>query len=349
VLLPRALLVAAGAVAALGAGPQQTPSAVDAAFTRQTVETVAATIDREYFDPAVAARLAATLTSRLAQGRYDAQHTAEELAGALTRDLLSESGDKHLAVTVVRAPDPSPAPAGADGDRALRGRRSNFGVQGLEILPGNVGYLNLTSFYRPAEAGDVFAAAARTLRSADALILDLRQNGGGSPDMVALVASHMFDGAGLPLFEIVPRPGGDARRYSTQSPGVADRNGSRPLYVLTAAGTFSAGEGLAFILQERHRATVVGERTAGAANPGRPYPVNAQLEVVVPNGRVRTAVTGRNWEGTGVSPDLGVPASDALRSAHALALRELLSRTPDGPWGQALRQALAAIERRHES
>jgi C-terminal processing protease CtpA/Prc len=120
------------------------------------------------------------------------------------------------------------------------------------------------------------------------------------------------------------------------------------VYVLTAGQTYSAGEGLAFILQERHRAVIVGERTAGAANPGRPYPINDRLEVVDPNGRVRGAVTGRNWEGAGVTPDVVATAADALRTARILALRGLLSRAPAGSWNETLRLALADLENRRD-
>jgi C-terminal processing protease CtpA/Prc len=211
------------------------------------------------------------------------------------------------------------------------------------VLAGNVGYLNVTSFYRLEEARDVISAAMRLLRSADALILDMRGNSGGSPGTVALLASHLFDTPGLPLFEIVPRAGSGVQ-YTTFEPGVPERNGTRPAYVLTSEHTFSAGEGFAFILQERRRADVIGEPTAGAANPGRPYPVNPRLEVTVPNGQVRTAVTGRNWEGDGVMPDVTVPADDALRSAHMLALRELLKHVASGPWHETLKRQLAALE-----
>lgn len=183
----------------------------------------------------------------------------------------------------------------------------------------------------------------RTLRYTDALILDMRSNSGGSPDSAALLASYFFDAADLPLFEIIPRSG-NGRRYATESPGLPERNETRPVYVLTAERTFSAGEGLAYILQERHRAEVVGERTAGAANPGRPYPVSARLEVTVPNGQVRTAVTRGNWEGAGVIPDVRATGSDALRVGHIRALRDLLKQAPAGPWHDTLKRHLDALE-----
>jgi retinol-binding protein 3 len=201
--------------------------------------------------------------------------------------------------------------------------------------------LNLTSLYRPDEAREAIAAAFRLLHNSDAIILDLRSNGGGSPDTAGLVLSYFFEKEGLPLFEIVSRDG-SIRSYKTDSPPVADRNHTRPVFVLTSERTFSAGEGLAFVLQEQGRAQIIGETTAGAANPGRPYPATPRVEVTVPNGKVRTAVTGRNWEGSGVVPDIKLADEGALRHAHIQAVREMHSKAPNGAWKLRLKQELDA-------
>jgi C-terminal processing protease CtpA/Prc len=187
--------------------------------------------------------------------------------------MQEETADRHLAVSIVRQESTAAPPKDAERvDRAQRGRRDNFGLRRLEILAGNVGYLNLTAFYRPEEARKTIVAAMRALRNADALIVDLRQNGGGSTGTVALCASFLFDEPGLPLFDIVDRAG-ERSPYATEKQPLCGRNDTQPVWVLAAASTFSGGEGLAFLLQERHRAEVVGERTAGAANPGRPCPL----------------------------------------------------------------------------
>jgi C-terminal processing protease CtpA/Prc len=172
------------------------------------------------------------------------------------------------------------------------------------------------------------------LRNADALIVDMRTNAGGSPGTVALFASHFFDSPGIPLFEIVHRYD-PTDGYSTADPAIPNRDGLRPLYVLTSARTFSAGEGFTFLVKEQRRGEVLGEKTPGAANPGRAYPVNSRFEVTVPNSQVRMAVSGGNWEGVGVTPDIEVPLTDALRVAHGRALRSLLDATPNGFWADA--------------
>jgi Arc/MetJ family transcription regulator len=335
-------------VAALAAGQSVSPpppGPIDPALVRETVEALATVVNREYVDADVAARVDASLRRSLADGRYAGVRTLEALRAALTSELFAMTQDKHLAVALTPEGGPGPtSTASADDAREVVARRSNFGIRRVEILPGNVGYLDLTCFYRLSEAREAVSAAMRLLRNADALIIDLRANGGGSPDTVAFLASYLFDTAGLALFEIVPRGEGGGR-YATEATLLPDRNGQRPMYVLTAARTFSAGEGLAFLLQERRRAEVVGEKTAGAANPGRPYPLNAHFSVTVPNGRVRTALSGRNWEGAGVAPDVAAPAADALWVAHTRALRVLLERAPQGPWYDLLQQHLKGLER----
>ena len=234
-------------------------------------------------------------------------------------------------VAALAAPPSLPQPAAsADAARASTVRRLNAGVRKIEILPGNVGYLDLTNFFRPDEACEAIAAAMHMLSRADALVLDMRANGGGSPGTVAFLISYLLDGTHVPLYEIVHRAPEPSDRYTTEPTPAADRNAGRPLFVLTSSRTFAAAEGVAYLLPERHRAEVVGEVAAGAANPGRPYPLNDRFSVNVPNGRVKSAIGGGNWEGSGVTPDVATNAADALPTAHARALRLLIERRAGG-------------------
>jgi C-terminal processing protease CtpA/Prc len=322
---------------------QESESTLDRTRIQQTVEAVGATIRKEYFDARLAATVDRELHERLAAGAYRTIETPHALAAKLTHDLLRLTKDKHLAVAVVQnASLNSGNERRADEAREKSGQRSNFGVARVEILAGNVGYLNLTAFFRPDEARDAITAAMRLLRHADALILDVRDHGGGSPDTAALLASYFFDERRMPLFEIVPRSG-EKRVYKTESAELAERNAKRPMFVLTSRRTFSAGEGIAYLLQERGRAEVIGETTAGAANPGRPYPVNESFEVTVPNGKVLSAIRGSNWEGSGVTPDIKVDA-DSLRVAHRRALERLLNTTEKGSWRNELERHLETLK-----
>jgi len=314
------LLLAGCAARTLAQAPAVTPG-----LAHETVEGIARLIEAEYMDAATGARLAGVLRRRLADGGYADATTADALATRVSRDLFAGSHDRHLAVqarTPATAGFGAAGPGRAEAGRAEAARRSNGGVQRVEILAGNVGYLNLTAFWRIDEARDAIADAMRLLRRADALIIDMRENGGGSPDTVVLLMGYLFDQGGLLLFDIVPRTG-DRATYATANPPPAEHDGQRPMWVLTSSRTFSGGEGFAFLLQERHRAEVVGEPTPGAANPGQSYVVNDAFQVMIPNGQVRSAVSGGNWENRGVTPDIKVAAADALAEAHARAQQRL--------------------------
>ena len=311
-----ALLVAwlAGLVGLAGQAPQ-----LDATLVERTVAGVVEVFAREYFDLPKIEPARSALQAGVTDGRYARAASAEQLAQWLTRDLFVVTRDHHIFVQVARAP----APGAASPPR--RDVPTNAGFARTEILEGNVGLLDMTMFLRPVEHRDALEAAMKMLRPTAALILDMRANGGGSPGTVALLMSYLFDDAGKPLFEIVPRTG-TPEMYKTTEEAIAWRDGKRPVFVLTSRRSFSGGEGLAFLLQDLKRATVVGEPTAGAANPGRPYPVNDVFEITVPNGQLLSAGSRRNWEGSGVTPDVVVPAADALTEAHTRALAALRPR-----------------------
>ena len=312
----------------------------------RTVTSVASIIEREYFDVATANRVATVLRERLVQGRYGTAVSDEALAALLTDDLQALTRDKHLAVRVVTSEKGSSAPSPT---REERGRRDHYGVTQVTVLPGNVGWLTVNGFYRLDEARQAIDAAFAFLRETDALVIDLRNNGGGAPDTVSYVASYLLpdtnppvehsrssaSSPAAPLFEIVPRTG-ETLRYALQPVTGGPWAIGRPAYVLTSHRTFSAGEGLAFLLQAYHRVEVIGEQTAGAANPGREYPVDDRFEVMVPNGQVRIPRAGRNWEGDGVTPDVPCQSSEAPRLAYVRALERLARDAATREWRETL-------------
>lgn len=280
-----------------------------------TVVAIAAQVDRDYFDAGVGARAAAGLRRRLTDGRYDGPFLASALADVLTRDLQAETHDKHLAVMASAPPGAASPKRSTDDARAATVRRTRAGIERADIDAEGIGVLRINFFFRPGEAREYLAEAMRTLAPAKALILDFRGNGGGSPETAALVMSYLIDKPGSRLFTIVPREGATTQYHAEAIPdGLA--NGRRPVFVLTSSTTFSAGEGVPFLLQQLKRAVVIGEPTPGAANPGRPYPVETGFVVTIPNGQVRSAIDGTNWEGRGVTPDVATAASAALDVAR---------------------------------
>jgi hypothetical protein len=289
-------------------GPAQ--RAIDTEFIYTTVNTLAGVINNEYFDTEITPRVFAELKQARAAGHFASAKSLQDFANLLNNILFEVTRDKHLNVQVVRPPSQPPPDGGPAPNR--RDQPTTAGFKRVEILPEKIGVLEVTMFLRPSEHREALAEAMKTLEPAAALIIDMRANGGGSPGTVAILLSYLFEQPDLPLFDIIPRQG-ERDTYKTEpaSAKIA-RNGSRPIWVLTSSRSFSGGEGFAYLMQERKRAVIVGEKTAGAANPGRPYPVNEHFEVTVPNGRLSSAITHSNWEGAGVTPDILVPADQAM-------------------------------------
>jgi C-terminal processing protease CtpA/Prc len=311
-------------------------------FDRAAIDREAAAVvdafAQEYFDISVSLRVADELRRRVMAGHYGGAATAADMAKQLTADFFELTRDRHISVVPTR---PGTGAAG----QARRDVPTTNGFTRTEIVPGNVGVLELAFFLRPAEHRDALEDAMRALQPADALILDMRGNGGGSPDTVALLASYLIDPPGALLFDIIHRDQSrDAYRTSAVTASLV--NARRPIYVLTSRRTFSAGEGLAFILQERKRALVVGERTVGAANPGRGYPAGTLFEITVPNGRVVSAIAGRNWEGQGVEPNVATDASEAFRVAHVRAIDDLIAKASTAARRDELKRIRAAVGQR---
>jgi retinol-binding protein 3 len=265
-----------------------------------------------YVFPDVAARIDKELRNRLSRGEYNLANDASSFAKLLTNDLQELGHDRHLRVMIG-----GPAPIGAA--RLFDGPTGTFGR--TERLPGDIAYIEIRSFGRPPEvvheeASRIMSAAA----DAKVLILDLRANGGGSPRTVALVASYVFGDKPVLLNSLYLRPIGGTDDFYTQPDVAGLKFGpDKPVYVLTSSRTFSGAEEFAYDLQTQKRATIVGETTAGGANPGRPVPLPYGLTLFVPTGRAINPITKTNWEGVGVKPDLAVAADDALAVAYRLA------------------------------
>ncbi|MFE2910944.1 S41 family peptidase [Kitasatospora indigofera] len=280
-------------------------------------------LTEQYVFPEVAEQLAGLLRRRLSEGAYDVDG-AEELARLVTADLQSLNGDRHLRLK--HHADPVSPKEGAASLDAMRREfdTSLGGAPRVELLGGGVAVLELAPMLFPLEWAAEPLGAALTLASrARALIVDLRGNRGGDPDTVAFVCSYLVDER-THLNSMYWREG-ERREQSWSLPHVpgARFGGSKPLYLLSGDSTFSAAEELAYDLQQLGRAVVVGERTRGGAHPCKGWTVHPHLEATVPVGRAVNPVSGANWEGTGVQPDVPCAAADALDRAHALALARL--------------------------
>ncbi|MFI2202955.1 S41 family peptidase [Streptomyces sp. NPDC020192] len=301
--------------------PSPAPTPAPVTDVPAVVEETARLVTEHYVFPEVGARLAALLRHRLAEGAYDTD-AAEELGARVTDDLQSENDDPHLCLKYHTEPVPP-----EQGEATLAAMRRRFdaslgGVPRVELLSGGTALLELApSLFPLAWAAEPLSAALTLVSRADRLILDLRGNGGGDPETVAFVCSYLLD---------------ERTHLNTQYARVGERydqfwslpyvpgarfGGTKPVCVLTSGSTFSAAEELSYDLQQLGRATIVGETTRGGAHPREGWTVHPHLEAAIPVGRSVNPVSGTNWEGTGVLPDVPCPADTALDRALELAAR----------------------------
>ena len=346
--LTLAVILSIAPLAAALAQSPPAPKPVSAADRHAVLQALAATLQANYVFPDVAKTVSASLLAKEASGGYAAVGNTEAFAEALSTDLRTLGEDGHFQVGYdpdFRAPPPAnTAPSKAE----LEQRRQEiadhgFGIQKVELLPGNVGYLEVRGFGPGEFVSEAFDAALNLLSGSEALVLDLRRNGGGEPESVAYLMSH-FSAAGdaRHLNDIYTRPGDSTRQYWT-SAAVQGRYG-KPVYVLTSARTFSGGEECAYDFQTQKRAILVGETTGGGANPGDGFALAKGFAAFIPTGRAINPVTHTNWEHVGVKPDIAVPAADALKTAHAAILRGFLATSKVPEERQYLQEVLAKVE-----
>jgi hypothetical protein len=319
--------------ASLAQGPGQDPDmTVDAAARSEVIETLVKRLNENYVFPEVAKKMEQAIRQRLQNKEYDSVTSARAFAVALTNHLQEVSHDKHLRVNYsfdsipVRNREEAEPPEEVERwRRALRAR--NFGFYKVERLDGNVGYLDLRGFLPAEEAGETAAAAMNLLANCNAVVIDLRKNGGGAPSMVALLSSYLFDPEPVHLNDLYFRPNDSTHQWWTLAYVPGRRLGkSKAVYVLTSKRTFSAAEEFTYNLKSLKRATIVGETTGGGAHPGGGERLSEHFMAFVPSGRAINPITKTNWEGTGVKPDVEVAADDALRTAHLMALKKFLEK-----------------------
>jgi Peptidase family S41/N-terminal domain of Peptidase_S41 in eukaryotic IRBP len=302
---------------------------------REIVTTALSLLRANYVFPELAEQAATAVEARLAAGEYDNldEITLTEL---VTGHLQEITGDRHLALRLGGGPPlaherpAEPAEPADHETRRLamrrRGRLDNFGIRRVERLDGNVGYLDLRRMPVPANAGPAIAAAMELVAGTYALIIDMRHNGGGSPEGVAFWCSYLLAERPTHLNDIFHADTGETTQFWALSYVPGTRYTDRPVYVLTGSRTFSGGEELCYNLQALGRAELIGETTGGGAHPARGFPVSAAVRIGIPFARSINPVTGTNWQGTGVVPDVAVPEAQAYDVAYARALRHVLAR-----------------------
>jgi len=309
-------------------GPNATASAlrISAADRKRVIEGAIAQLDSFYVFPEVAKRMDDSLRARLARGEYDRYDNGITFASRLRSDLHDVMHDRHLgmnySVDTLRPNPPAgdrPAPSPTDIARQRqRMDEINCGFDKAEVLEGNVGYLKFDMFADADVCGPTASAAMNFLAGTRALIIDLRENTGGSPAMVNYIASYLFPKR-THINDLWTRSTDKTEEFWTRDsvPG-RSYGGDKPVYVLTSHGTFSGGEEFTYDLKTQKRATIIGETTGGGAHPVRGRRIDEHFMIGVPFARAINPITHTNWEGKGVEPDVKVPADEALATARKM-------------------------------
>jgi len=346
--------------APMSRGADTAPPPLDKRTRAEVIDGACTELERTYVEADTAKLIANVLRKRLKAGAYEPYTDRNLFAEAVTKDLRSLNGDLHLSLrpagaggrptgapVIVRG-GPGPGVPGAGGgpvivrggpgspgpgSRPIPGlpdaREHNFGLERAEILPGNVGYLEVTGFNQGPGYEDAMVAALKFLERTDAMIIDVCRNGGGSGEMSHMLFSHFLKADSIPTIRITSR----SSPTPTVSHSVVDVPGPRrpdvPLYVLTSHRTGSAAEEFSFVLHNLGRATLVGERTAGAGHMVDFVDVPHDFVLGVSITRVADPRTGLEWEGVGVGVDHAVDADRALVVAQEDALKLLAGQASD--------------------
>jgi hypothetical protein len=309
---------------------------IDQQFQKEVIDSVSSALNEVYVFPEVAKKMEKKMRELYKKGEYKDLTSLQEFTRRLTEDMQAISNDKHLRVGFVPESMRERLAQNEDSltpeqrkEQFKRLARNNFAFKKIELLPSNIGYLKLDGFNDASYAGATAVAAMNFLANVDALIIDLRENGGGSPSMIQLITSYFYeDPVHLNSFYI--RKEDTTQQFWTSSYVPGPRMTDVDLYILTSDYTFSAAEEFTYNLKNLKRATIVGETTGGGAHPNETrFFANLNVGMSLPFGRAINPITGTNWEGVGVEPDIRCPADQALDLARLEALKKISDKTMD--------------------
>ncbi|MCW6006688.1 S41 family peptidase [Micromonospora sp. CPCC 205371] len=279
---------------------------------RELVERLIAWTDRLFPDPPRAAVLSTALRDAFST------RTDEVTAGACAEiTAVAHTVARHLELRFEpEGTEPAdtqsrgwPPPDGA----AVRSEAG--GVRDVHRTADGTAVIRIDSLHSIQHARPYIDAAFDLARGAPRIVVDLRHNGGGDPATLAAVCGRLL-GAATHLSDVRYRE--RHRQWWTPEP-TPGATLTAPVHVLVSAQTYSSGEALAYHLQAQGRATIVGAPTAGAADHVTPIRLAPTVTALVPEAVVIDTVTGANWEGKGVIPDIACPADQALSKALGLA------------------------------
>jgi C-terminal processing protease CtpA/Prc len=287
----------------------------------EVVERISEIIIENYVFPKVAEKNSTFIQEQLKSGEYNKIIDADKFAAKLTVDLQHINHDKHMEVRVNKPQKVQSEQEQTNNpylDYLKQEQEENYGFKKVEILEGNVGYVDFRYFSGFDLAKETVDGVIQVIKNTDAIIFDLRKNDGGSPEMVQYICSYFF-GEKTHLNSLYWRKGNRTQEFWTLDELPGERMPNVPLFVLTSKYTFSGAEEFAYNLKTRKRATIVGESTGGGANPGGPIEINKYFSINVPTGLAINPITQTNWEGSGVLPNIKATSTHAFDKAYLLA------------------------------
>lgn len=311
----------------------------------QIIDTIIKAVKNSYVFPEISLKIDTEISKHQKKGDYNKIISSKEFADTISNQLVLISNDKHLHIlfsydTVQQKTDEEPPLPDFIKTFAIE---NNYGFNKIDILDGNIGYMNILGFFPFEEAINKAIASFDYLSNTQALIIDLRENTGGVGSLANFVLSYFFDQRPVNLLDVTFRKDNRVEQSWTSFYIPGKRYTGKPVYVLTSSGTFSAGEAFAYILQSYKKATIIGEQTGGGANVGGLIRLNDHFVMNLPVGRPVSPMTKSNWEGVGVKPDIAISKEKALTTAHGTALAKLLETCKDEKAKAQLKEILTRV------
>lgn len=331
---------------------QDSPFLLTPQIKEQVILEAARHLEDYHVIPEIGQKMSDSIRESWQNGSYEDISDARKFGFAVSDTMFDVDNDGHVWLNFYAEAIPldysgdhenvSPEQLAEEEDYR---KRRNFGFERVERLRGNIGYIDYRSFSDDVSSESALAATMELLKNTGGLIIDLRQNGGGSPDMVTLFLSYLIDDRNELIGSFVNREGIQTDEFRTRDELAGPRYGAmRPVYLLNSSNTFSAAEAFSYYLQSRRRARVIGETTKGGARPNNLYRLHEHFMVAVPVARSVDPLTNSDWEETGIVPDYEMPADETLLFAHKLLLQELLRGTGDSPARRERELVLRGLE-----
>lgn len=318
----------------------------------EAIDSLIKLMNERYIFPETAKQIELHLRRQQIKKAYDTITSADAFAAKLTADVRSICNDKHVGIRFSKEPlviDRSvnlmQIPEDEKSGYAEFLRLENYGVRKLDILKGNIGYIDFKFLCGTEYAGDFYAAMMNYVQHTDALIIDFRRSNGAMSDNVIPFLCSYFFADKIHLNDLYWRERNFIQQTWTQVVVPGKKYLNKPIYILTSGATFSGAEEMTYDLKNLKRATIIGEVTGGGANPGGSVALTKHFQMFLPVGRAINPITKTNWEGVGVQPDSLTTSRLALNKAHLAAMNHGIATTTNGLWKEELKRLVAEVQK----